>query len=301
MRRTHQQGGRRFCRRALLGLATAVAVGRLFAVDLLTINPVYARPLDDVLAAGSVRVAVYRDFPPYSWKEDGVVKGVDVDIAREVAKILGVKADIWELTAGETVSDDLRNGVWKGHYLGGGVADFMMRVPYDRAFGVLNPEAVLAAPYHRERFVFLRDPERVDTAVIENLPDVPLAVEIDSVPDFHLVSAAGGRLRSNVKHYMTMTLALDALWSGEAAAAAGPRTQIEAALATRPQRGFVMTPLTMPPPMRASWDVGIAVNEASRDLAYAVGDALAAMAADGRMAAIFAKYGATWEPIPIDD
>lgn len=301
MTRTHQQGGRRFCRRALLGLATAVAVGRLFAVGPLAVTPAAARPLDDVLAAGSMRVAVYRDFPPYSWKEDGAVKGVDVDIAREVAKTLGVKADIWELTAGETVSDDLRNGVWKGHYLGGGVADFMMRVPYDRAFGVLNPEAVLAAPYHRERFVFVRDPERVDTSVIDDLPDVPLAVEIDSVPDFHLVSAAGGRLRPNVKHYMTMTLALDALWSGEAAAAAGPRTQVEAALATRPQRGFVVTPLNMPPPMRASWDVGIAVNEASRDLAYAVGDALAAMAADGRMAAIFAKYGATWEPIPIDD
>ena len=243
MTRTNQQGGRRFGRRALLGLATAAAVGRLFAVDLAV-----ARPLDDVLAAGSVRVAVYRDFPPYSWKEDGVVKGIDVDIAREVAKTLGVKADIWELTADETVSDDLRNAVWKGHYLGGGVADFMMRVPYDRAFGLLNPEAVLAAPYHRERFVFLRDPERVDTAVIENLPDVPLAVEIDTVPDFHLVSVAGGRLRANVKHYRSQELAFDALWSGEAAATAAPRSQVEAALAARPPRGFVMSPMTMPPP-----------------------------------------------------
>lgn len=296
MRRTNQQGGRRFGRRALLGLATAAAVGRLFAVDLAV-----ARPLDDVLAAGSVRVAVYRDFPPYSWKEDGVVKGIDVDIAREVAKTLGVKADIWELTADETVSDDLRNAVWKGHYLGGGVADFMMRVPYDRAFGLLNPEAVLAAPYHRERFVFLRDAERVDTAVIEDLPDVPLAVEIDTVPDFHLASVAGGRLRANVKHYRSQELAFDALWSGEAAATAAPRSQVEAALAARPPRGFVMSPMTMPPPMRVFWDVGIAVNEASRDLAYAVGDALAALAEDGRMAAIFAKYGATWEPIPIDD
>lgn len=296
MTRTNQQGGRRFSRRALLGLAAAVAACRLFAVDLAV-----ARPLDDVLAAGSVRVAVYRDFPPYSWKEDGVVKGIDVDIAREVAKTLGVKADIWELTADETASDDLRNAVWKGHYLGGGVADFMMRVPYDRAFGLLNPEAVLAAPYHRERFVFLRDPERVDTAVIENLPDVPLAVEIDTVPDFHLVSVAGGRLRANVKHYRSQELAFDALWSGEAAATAAPRSQVEAALAARPPRGFVMSPMTMPPPMRVFWDVGIAVNEASRDLAYAVGDALAALAEDGRMAAIFAKYGATWEPIPIDD
>lgn len=286
----------RMRRRALLGSAAAFAACRLFAVD-----PAAARPLDDVTQTGSVRVAVYRDFPPYSWKEDGVVKGIDVDIAREVAAALGVKLDLMEVTADENVSDDLRNAVWKGHYLGGGVADFMMRVPYDRAFGILNPEAVLFSPYHRERFLFLRDPERVDTAIIENLPEVPLGVEIDSVPDFHLVGVGGGRLRPQVKHYLTIDKAFDALWSGEVAAVLGPRTQVEAAVAARPQRGFVSSLTAMPAPLRGFWDVGVAVNEASRDLGYAVGDALAAMAADGRLTAIFARYGATWEGIPVDD
>ncbi len=36
--------------------------------------PVWAAPnLDDLKAAGGLRVAVYRDFPPYSWQEAGEI------------------------------------------------------------------------------------------------------------------------------------------------------------------------------------------------------------------------------------
>lgn len=292
--------GGRFSRRALLGPAAVFAACRLFAVDFF-ISPAAARPLDDVTASGSIRIAVYRDFPPYSWNDGGVVRGIDADVAREIARVMGLKLDFMEQTAGEKASDDLRNAVWKGHYLGGGVADLMLRIPYDRQFGLLNPEAVLLSPYQRERFAVIRDPEKVDTGNPENLPETPIGVEMDSVPDFYLLSVGGGRLRDVLKHYMSADKAFDALWAGEVGAVMAPRTQAEAALASRPDRGFKVSVAPVPPPMAGFWDVGFAVNEKSRDLGVVVGDALAAMAADGRLKAIFAKYGATWEPIPLDD
>jgi polar amino acid transport system substrate-binding protein len=306
MRKTADKGRRRFSRRAFLGPAVAVAICRLFAVDLFNVDPfavnaAAARPLDEAQATGSIRIAVYRDFPPYSWNDGGVVRGIDADIAREIAASMGLKLDIMELTAGEAVSDDLRNAVWKGHYLGGGVADVMLHVPYDRQFSLRNPEAVILSPYQRERFALIRDPEKVDTGVIDNLPEVPIGVEIDSVPDFHLLGVGNGRLRSQLKHYMTADKAFDALWAGDVAAVMAPRTQVEAAQAARPAKGFVSAPVAVPPPMMSFWDIGFAVKENSRDLAVVVGDILAAMATDGRLEKIFKSYGATWEPIPLDD
>src|SRR6266511_2181374 len=47
-----------------------------------------ARPLDDVVSAGAVRIGVYRDNPPFSFRRDGKLVGVDVDIGRALAERL---------------------------------------------------------------------------------------------------------------------------------------------------------------------------------------------------------------------
>ncbi|MES9929292.1 MAG: transporter substrate-binding domain-containing protein, partial [Candidatus Thiodiazotropha sp. 6PDIVS] len=71
---------------------------------------------------GVLEVAVYADFPPFSYRsERGRIVGIDVDIAQALAKRLGVVAAIRAVGADENMEDDLRNNVWKGHYLGGGV------------------------------------------------------------------------------------------------------------------------------------------------------------------------------------
>lgn len=258
-----------------------------------------ARPLDEVVQRNRLRVAVYRDFHPFSYREGGVLKGIDVDLAQIIAERLGVRPDVFEHTAGETVADDLRVAVWRGSLFGGEPADIMMHIPYNKDFALRNPEAVLFAPYQREQFALARDPARVPSANPAELPDEPVGVEIDSIPDFYLLGLGGGRLRSRVVHFPDPKAAVEALTRGELAAVLAPRSQIEAALGDG-RTSFPIATVRLPGLMASSWDIGMAARENARDLAYAAGDAVTALVEDGGMAAIFRRHGVTHTPIPVD-
>ncbi|MEC9335613.1 MAG: transporter substrate-binding domain-containing protein, partial [Pseudomonadota bacterium] len=42
-----------------------------------------ARSLDDIKDSGLIRIAVYTDYPPFSFIENDSPTGIDIDIARE--------------------------------------------------------------------------------------------------------------------------------------------------------------------------------------------------------------------------
>ena len=254
-----------------------------------------ARPLDDVVSAGAVRIGVYRDNPPFSFRRDGKLVGVDVDIGRALAERLKVELTYMEITAGETVDDDLRNAVWKGHYLGGGVADVMLGVPYDRAFAQRNPNAAFFAPYLRQEFAMAHSPSAAGGTGLEAFRSEKIGVELGSLPDFFLTSTLQGALRANVVHFQTVREAARALLAGQVAGVMATRIQLEDALGER-LKDFAVSAATMQPLGRSTWQIGIAVKEDSRDLGYAAEDILAALIADGTMAAIFRSYGLTYRP-----
>jgi polar amino acid transport system substrate-binding protein len=254
-----------------------------------------ARPLDDVVSAGALRIGVYRDNPPFSFRRDGKLVGVDVDIGRAIAERLKVDPAYMEITAGETVDDDLRNAVWKGHYLGGGVADVMLGVPYDRAFAQRNPNAAFFAPYLRQEFALARSPSAADGAGLEAFRSEKIGVELGSLPDFFLTSTFQGALRANVVHFETVREAAKALLAGQVAGVMVTRIQLEDALGER-LKDFDVSAVSMQPLGRSTWQIGIAVKEDSRDLGYAAEDILAVLIADGTMAAIFRSYGLTYRP-----
>ncbi|WVM92714.1 transporter substrate-binding domain-containing protein [Halopseudomonas pachastrellae] len=98
-------------------------------------NITHIRDYDEIVASGELRVALYQDFPPYSFMQGGEPAGVDVALAQGLADGLGVRLSIQWMQADETIDGDLRNHLWKGHYLRPGeVADVMLRVPYDQEF-----------------------------------------------------------------------------------------------------------------------------------------------------------------------
>ncbi|HBA56291.1 MAG TPA: amino acid ABC transporter substrate-binding protein, partial [Alteromonas macleodii] len=74
-----------------------------------------ARSLDDIKDSGLIRIAVYTDYPPFSFIENDSPTGIDIDIAREIASALGVELELIWMTPGETTEDDFRNYLWKGH------------------------------------------------------------------------------------------------------------------------------------------------------------------------------------------
>lgn len=260
-------------------------------------GPLAAAPLARVRELGVLRVAVYKDNRPWSWRREGVLSGIDVDIANAIAKALGVRADMAELMADESADDDLRNGVWKGGLLGFQPADLMLHVPFDRTFAARNDRVAIVAPYYRESYGLACDSRAADCeAPPVRYRGKRIAAELDSIPDFYLLGSFGGVLAKDVRHYMTGTDAVQALVSGEADIAVASQAQIETVLHAAPAPHIRHRTAPLPAMLSPGWDIGMAVKENSRSLGDAVEETLAGMMKSGQLAEIFAHHGVRYRP-----
>ena len=259
--------------------------------------PVHARSYDDIIESGTITIAVYSDFPPYSYLDEGEPAGIDIDVAKAVAQGLGVEPRWMWINADENLEDDLRQAIWKGHIITKQKADLMMRVPYDRKFsyGVdgyglpRNEMVVMFGPYHREKWALLRNVEKtggIETLAIFQYEKV--AVEIDSLPGTFLGATLGGRLQPNLIHTNSIFDAVDKFKKGEVVAVAGMHSQLQWAnpasdTATINATGLAAMSIKF-------WDIGMAVKQDYRQLAYAIEGVTEPMIQDGRMQDIFQKY-----------
>lgn len=280
-----------FARRGVLAGAAA-AFGLLGPA-----RPLIAAPLDKVRELGVLRVGLYNDNRPWSWEEGGRARGIDVDLARAIAEALGVKADLAFFTADEDVSDDLRNVIWRGGLLGFRPCDLMMHAPFDMRFAAKEERVVFVAPYAREEFTAICSTQTKDCDMPpQRFVGKTVGAELDSIPDFYLMGSFGGILKSDVVHFTTGYEAAAAVQDGEVEMAVASRAEIEAALFDRPDLAARQRKSPLPMMMSDGWDIGMAVRDDSRSLGNAVEDIVAAMAEDGRLSALFARYGVTWQP-----
>lgn len=276
---------------AVLGLLAAAALPA----------PSEARPYDEVMESGTVRIAVYEDFPPFSSGPADAMEGVDVALARLIAEHLGVSLQLMPVAADETLDDDLRNAIWLGPRIGKqdgtrDVADIMLHVPHDNRIkqspSLLegrNEMIALFAPYYREQLVIARQGA---TQHLDALDDERIGVELDTMADFVLTGAFGGRYRENTRRFRTTPQLRDALAAEEVDGVMGPRSEVEWMLAG--QRDDLTISRPMIPRMGATeWLLGIAVREDSRDLGYEVQGLFDRMVADGSMARVFEAHGLT--------
>ena len=249
--------------------------------------------MDKIRKIGRLQVAVYNNFPPYS---DGG-KGIDVELGQALAAKLGLQAEIIGFMAGEDMSDDLRNMVWKGHYLRGNPADVMMRVPVDAEFAKANDKARIFAPYHNEVMGMARIANRVPApngsaaVALEVFTREKIGVEGDTLADAFLGSVLQGRLRSNVVHFRSVREATKALEEGSISAIMAPIGELEGALAGDTR--FVIDEAKLGELSPKSWPIGMAVKAESDDLAAALAGALSELQKDGTLAAIFKRHGVT--------
>jgi polar amino acid transport system substrate-binding protein len=258
-----------------------------------------ARPLDEVMAAKSLRVIAYYDNAPFSWEDGGKLKGIDVDLARAIARELGVESEVLLRVQGEKEDDDLRANVWKGPLTGGGVGDIMMHVPVDKEFALRNKEAVIGNPYYQERVAVAIHPELTgDNPTFDVFKDKKISVQIGTVADYFLMTYQDGALIENIAHHVKPVVGAKEFTTKETSAWMGVRSAIEALLHDNGTRAtFVQPP--MDGIVRSNWIVGMAWKENSRDLGYAIQAALEKIRASGELERIFAAYGVSYTAPPV--
>lgn len=271
----------------------------LLAAALMAAAPAAARPLDAVRADGTLRVALYEDNAPFSALKDGKPEGIEVDLAKALADALKVKLDLKLVDAGENSDGDLRLALWRGDLAGSALSDLMLHVPADRMFAQRNEQVFMTRPYLEQRLALAwRRGSTEDFETLGDIGETPIDVEGNSASDAMLLTANGGALRGNLKHFKSFDEAAKAFLGGDAPILAGTRSEIEGALskAGTARDTIGLTQVKLAGPIKTSWQLCGAVKSDSRDLGYAVGDALTAMIDSGAMKEIFAKHGVTYEP-----
>ncbi len=261
-------------------LASYVA---LISSALLMASPAHA-DMEKIKASGRLTVAVYDNFAPFSGKSGGI----DIDLAEALAKKLNLKLSLLPFPAGENVNDDLRNMVWKGHYLGFGPADVMLHVPVDRSLMMQNDKVEIFAPYFRETIQIVRNLKAIpDLQGTQSLLGKRLGAEKVSISAMVMLGETD--LREQVQIFPTPVDALNKLKAGELDAVVASRAEIESAM--QGDVNFEITDAPFDRLPRKGWVNGMAVKKDDTELAKALQTAVNELFDNGEMAALFAKHG----------
>jgi ABC-type amino acid transport substrate-binding protein len=284
---THDASLNRHTRRHLLQAAAALPFGGLMAGAQAQDQ---SEALARIRARGSLSVAVYKSMPPFH--VDGA--GIDVKIAEQLAQELGVKLNLLPFSAGENMQDDLRNMVWKGHYLGFGPADVMLHVPVDKPLMDSQKQVLIFAPYYRETVALAYDVTKLPQ--LDSLADLKgqkVAVAGQTLAGWLLIGADGGAYREQLSTRLDDGVAAaQLLLAGQVAVAAGEASELHSALKGNPQ--YRVIPIPIPRASRNGWAVGMAVKKNATDLARALQSAVNTMSQDNRLAKIFAGHDVPW-------
>ena len=236
--------------------------------------------------SGILKVAVYNEFLPFS--DNGA--GIDVELAAALSARLGLKLKLLPFTAGENLGDDLRNMVWKGHYLGYGPADVMLHVPVDNRLMAENDKVTIFAPYHVETVRLVRSAKTVPAFDgLDSLAGKRIGVEKVSIAAMVMLGEGNGKFRDNVRIYDTATAAVVALKAGALDAVLANRSEIEAVM--QGDAAFPLHDVSFQRLPRSGWAVGMAVRKDDVEIARRLQAAINEMAGNGALKAIFAKYG----------
>ena len=276
-------------RRRLLLAAGGVAAAAL-GVTSTPLSAAEPSALQRVKARGRLSVALYEDNPPFH----AAGRGIDVEIARALAAALGVETSPLPFPAGESMGDDLRNMVWRGHYLGYGPADVMLHVPVDRPLIAASPQVLIFGSYYKEQVAWarLRSDTASSLADLVSRPAARIAVPGQSLAGWLLIGAEAGRFRDRLQTtWRDGTDAAAALLRGEAVAAAGHWSELESVLGQDERFAIEVLPL---PQAQRGWAVGCAVKRDAEDLARALQASLDALINGGAMREIFARGGVRW-------
>ena len=274
---------------------------KLFVLTLLISLNLNARSIDDIKASGEIIIAVYENFPPYSFMQNDEPKGIDVELGKKIADSLDVKPKFnFAATTGESLADDLRSNIWKGNTVHKNKADIMLRVPYDydylrltdKSTGALQNDLVtIKSPYQSEKWIIATHKEiipKINTLAIFAYQTV--GVEVDTLPDLHLSGFANGILRKNIKHYTKFDEAIKDFKEGKIDSIAGLKSQLEYLLDYKNNTDKYLLTENIPQ-MKSQWDIAIAASSNYKDLSYHIDNVINDSFSNGEIKEIFNSYG----------
>ncbi len=280
---TAHSTARRDCLRHLAAGAAGFALGS-------QAGTVGAATLVKVKDRGSLIVGLYHDMPPFH--VTGI--GIDVDVAQALADTLSVKLSLLPFHADESMNDDLRNMVWRGHYLGYGPADLLLHVPVERGLMDANPQVEILAPYYRERVMMARSLAQMP--VFDALPQLAgqrIAVPGQTIAGWLLLGADDGAYKTQLTtQWKDGAECARALQRGEVSVVAGLASELESVLRGDPK--YAITPMPSPRAPREGWAAGLAVKSDATDLALALQAAINQLGSSGALKQIFARHNVEW-------
>jgi ABC-type amino acid transport substrate-binding protein len=290
-RRSNPQAAGLLQRRAFVAAALPLALG------LSTLAQAQEKSaVEKIRASGVLKIALYKDNQPYSDGSMASMSGLDVSLGAALAKALQLSPSYLPFDAGENMGDDLRNMVWKGHYLGYGPADVMLHVPVDRYFMEQNRQAFIFAPYAREHLVVLHNPKILAQVYNpEDLEGHKILVERGTGAASAMMGYKGGLLRDRVSLHKSGIDAATAVLEGKADAAFVSLAQAEAAIFALKldRKDWAFSKLTMPGVVPNGWPLGLAVKADNKELAALLDGALDSLRSSGELLKIFQAHGLT--------
>lgn len=287
-------------------------VSAFATVALMASAGVSAERLDEIRDGGTLKIALYDDFTPYSCVGlERDLTGVDVELANALGEKLGMNVELFGFSAGDSMDNDLqrlideeRDDSWRDDYFPDRAPDIMMHVPIDPVFADRNPEYEFTAGYFHEAMAVLYDREQLgELPSVINTPDPflgeRLGVEMYTLSYVFLTNGFDGRLRDTTVNHKSVVEAVESLLKGNVSAVMAPRGELHAALATFPdaEGSFGMSGLDdlfRTDRVRSQWDVGVAMQSGNPGLQSAVEQAMAELIEDGTVAGIFDQYGIAW-------
>lgn len=249
-----------------------------------------AANLAKVQERGVLNVGIYEAMPPFHVGG----KGIDVELAQALAGALNAKLALMPFVADDNMNDDLRNMVWRGHYLGFGPADVLMHVPVEQRLMDANPQVKVLAPYYRDRVMLARNLEQVPKLdSMAALANQRIAVAGVSLSGWLMLGADGGAYKNQmITQWKDGAECAQALLRGEFTVAGGMASELESVLRGNPK--FAIEPMPTPRAPRDGWAAGLAVKTDNVELAQALQAAMNQLTEQGKLRDVFERHNVTW-------
>ncbi|HEY6898493.1 MAG TPA: transporter substrate-binding domain-containing protein [Rhodocyclaceae bacterium] len=271
MKRLERKVCKAWLRKNITAAAGILRRGLALVALVLPLQPAQAGGLDEIQAAGVIRVCADPHNLPFS--DMGLAPaGYDLDIAAEIAKALGVRLDyLWFHTSYE-------KRVLRQLYEGN--CDFFMGLPTSIAESA--PRLILTRPYLRVGFVPVVPDDSAATSLAD-LKGEKIGVEMMTVADFHLFRNGYAR-----DLYRSQEEMFEALQSGRLRAAMMWLPVVDWEIKRHGGAALKLLPIA---DAAIQFPLAIAVRKEDTDLRERINAVLASLDASGVIAQTLGRYG----------